>query len=103
VVQSEPEYSDGWQVTVEPDGTIDGRYGYLFYEAEVPRRYTPAGGWSVAAGFEPRGDAETAGMRIPGTTAAEPALREGLAEATAVGRRSSPKSIGWSAVMHDTV
>ena len=31
--------------------------------------------------FEPRGDAETAGMRIPGTTAAEPALREGLAEA----------------------
>jgi hypothetical protein len=26
-------------------------------------------------------DAETAGMRIQGTTAAEPALREGLAEA----------------------
>ena len=31
--------------------------------------------------FEPRGDVETAGMRIPGTSAAEPALREGLAEA----------------------
>ena len=31
--------------------------------------------------FEPRGDAETAGMRIPETSAAEPALRDGLAEA----------------------
>ncbi len=49
VTQSEPEYGGGWHVTVDPDGLIDGRYTYLFYEAEVPRRYALASGWSIAA------------------------------------------------------
>ncbi len=49
VTHSEPEYGDGWHVSVAPDGLIDGRYTYLFYEAEIPRRYAMSSGWSVAA------------------------------------------------------
>ncbi|MBN2493014.1 MAG: carboxypeptidase regulatory-like domain-containing protein [Deltaproteobacteria bacterium] len=47
VIESEPAYGDGWHVSVDPDGLIDGQYGYLFYEADVPRRYALASGWSV--------------------------------------------------------
>jgi hypothetical protein len=36
VTQSQPPYEDGWNVSVTPDGMIDGHYGYLFYEAVVP-------------------------------------------------------------------
>ncbi len=47
VVASDPEYGDGWHVTVEPGGLIDGRHTYLFYEAVVPPG-TPSGcGWSI--------------------------------------------------------
>ncbi len=53
VTQSIPEYGDGWNVTVEPSGRIDGEYTYLFYEAEVPRRYPLLSGWSVPAGDIP--------------------------------------------------
>lgn len=34
-----PAYRSGWSVTAEPDGTLDGKYGYLFYEAEVGAVY----------------------------------------------------------------
>lgn len=48
-----PEYGDGWQVTVTPDGIIDGQYGYLFYEAQQADHYQYAEGWTVAtAGLE---------------------------------------------------
>ena len=49
VIDSEPEYGNGWHVSVEPGGLIDGQYGYLFYEAEIPRRYPLTSGWSVTA------------------------------------------------------
>jgi hypothetical protein len=52
VVLSEPPYQDGWQVRVEPDGTIDDRWGYLFYEARVPRQVQTARGW-VLDGHDP--------------------------------------------------
>lgn len=45
VVESEPLYGDGWQVQVAPDGTIDGQWGYLFYEARLPRRVQTERGW----------------------------------------------------------
>jgi len=31
-----PPYGEGWNVDVEPNGLIDKRYGYLFYETEIP-------------------------------------------------------------------
>ncbi|MFH2006789.1 MAG: hypothetical protein ABI333_09415 [bacterium] len=45
VVESEPPYWDGWRVRVDPDGLIDGRFGYLFYEAKLPRRAQTEQGW----------------------------------------------------------
>lgn len=50
VVVSEPPYDDGWQVQVAPDGTIDGEWGYLFYEARLPRRVQTARGWVLDGG-----------------------------------------------------
>lgn len=47
VWQSEPPYGDGWQVSVDPSGIIDGRWGYLFYEARLPRRVQRERGWVV--------------------------------------------------------
>ncbi len=47
VTKSIPEYGDGWNVTVEPDGTINGEYGYLFYEAQHPDFYQYKTGWTV--------------------------------------------------------
>lgn len=35
LVTSDPDYADGWQVTAEPDGLLDGTWGFLFYEAAV--------------------------------------------------------------------
>jgi len=48
ITQSIPEYGDGWDVTVTPEGIIDGEYTYLFYEAEIPRFYPMVEGWAVA-------------------------------------------------------
>lgn len=31
-----PPYGDGWNVNVEPNGLIDKKFGYLFYETEIP-------------------------------------------------------------------
>lgn len=48
VVKSIPEYGSGWTVKAKPDGTIDGRYGYLFYEASLDKPLPlPEEGWSV--------------------------------------------------------
>lgn len=48
ITTSIPEYGDGWQVMVTPDGIIDGLYGYLFYEAQQADHYQYAEGWTVA-------------------------------------------------------
>lgn len=50
ITQSIPEYGTGWDVLAEPSGLLDGRYTYLFYEAEVPKSYLARAGWSVPAG-----------------------------------------------------
>ena len=44
---SEPEYNNGWEVVVEPGGTIESSYDYLFYEARLNYLKTPDEGWCV--------------------------------------------------------
>lgn len=34
-----PDYSSGWSVYADPDGLLDGKYGYLFYEADIEEVY----------------------------------------------------------------
>jgi hypothetical protein len=45
VTVSEPEYENGWNVHVTPDGFIDGGYDYLFYEAIVVMPLQSSIGW----------------------------------------------------------
>lgn len=45
IVHSEPQYNDGWDVTVTPDGLIDGRYDYLFYEVSMTAPFSTSDGW----------------------------------------------------------
>lgn len=47
ITKSDPEYGKEWNVSVEPDGTIDGQHSYLFYEADVPPRYQEEKGYVV--------------------------------------------------------
>lgn len=48
VTESEPQFPQQWQgIHVEPDGTIDGRYGYLFYECATPDFGQRSAGWVV--------------------------------------------------------
>ena len=47
IIQSVPDYGAGWLVDVDPDGRINGRYDYLFYEAQVPDRYQYSSGWII--------------------------------------------------------
>ncbi len=45
-----PDYSGSWEVTAEPDGTLDGVYGFLFYEALVqPVFFQTEEGWKLVA------------------------------------------------------
>ena len=39
IVQSIPQYKDGWNVTVDTSGLIDNEYHYLFYECRVPNYF----------------------------------------------------------------
>lgn len=49
VTVSEPQFPQQWQgIHVEPNGTINGRYGYLFYECTVPDFAQRSAGWVVA-------------------------------------------------------
>lgn len=45
---TEPEYGDGWTVAVAADGTIDGRWDYLFYEVGIRVWPWLERGWCVA-------------------------------------------------------
>jgi len=47
VITSIPDYGTGWHVTVTPDGMIDGKYGYLFYESQNPDVFQYKYGWTV--------------------------------------------------------
>ncbi len=45
---TEPLYGNGWNVTATPEGLIDNKYDYLFYEAELNKIEIPDEGWVVA-------------------------------------------------------
>ncbi len=45
VVESEPPYNDGWNVNVTPEGIIDGKYEYLFYDTKQPAQLNFQSGW----------------------------------------------------------
>lgn len=47
ITKSEPAYASGWSVTAEPDGLIDGKYEYLFYEVQLEKLNLPVTGWIV--------------------------------------------------------
>ena len=48
IVKSYPLYPpNGWNVTAEPKGIIDGKYNYLFYEAKVPYLWHIRTGWII--------------------------------------------------------
>jgi len=54
IVESIPQYDNGWEVTVEPNGTIDNQYSYLFYESFQPDHCQYEAGWVI-----PRGELES--------------------------------------------
>jgi len=47
VVTSIPEYGDGWRVSVDKNGLINNKYGYLFYESSQPDVWQLDEGWIV--------------------------------------------------------
>jgi hypothetical protein len=47
VTVSNPEYENGWYVTVDTTGNIDGKYDYLFYESEQPDVCQMKKGWCI--------------------------------------------------------
>ena len=49
VTESIPAYPKKWKnIRVKPDGTINNKYDFLFYEADVPGDWQFEKGWSVA-------------------------------------------------------
>jgi hypothetical protein len=44
---TDPPYNNGWNVNASPDGLIDGKYDYLFYEANLNKIVLPDEGWIV--------------------------------------------------------
>ncbi|MBN2806672.1 MAG: PKD domain-containing protein [Prolixibacteraceae bacterium] len=48
ITASVPEYGSGWDVYVQPDGLIDYRYDYLFYESTQISHFQHTHGWCVA-------------------------------------------------------
>ncbi len=48
VIKSEPVYpAEGWKVKASPNGLIDGKYDYLFYENTLNKIDLPKEGWVV--------------------------------------------------------
>lgn len=47
VVTSIPEYGRGWSVSVDKNGMIDNKYGFLFYESTQPDVWQMNEGWIV--------------------------------------------------------
>lgn len=44
---TEPLYNNQWNVSAAPDGKIDNKYDYLFYEAKLNKIELPDEGWVV--------------------------------------------------------
>lgn len=47
ITKSIPEYNLGWKVLVDKNGKIDGKFDYLFYEADLKNLILPNEGWVV--------------------------------------------------------
>ncbi len=47
IVESIPQYYEGWDVTITNDGKIDSTYDYLFYESKNPDLTQKEFGWLV--------------------------------------------------------
>ena len=49
VTESDPFYPLKWKgIKVKPNGTIDRKYGFLFYECEIPDLWQYSEGWVIA-------------------------------------------------------
>jgi len=48
IVESDPEYIDGWNVWVEPTGLINRKLDYLFYECRLPLSLSLSEGWKIS-------------------------------------------------------
>lgn len=47
VIASIPTYNEGWNVSVSPNGKIDDKYDFLFYESEQPNVWQTSQGWCI--------------------------------------------------------
>jgi hypothetical protein len=47
LIHAIPEYGDGWNVFATKEGIIDGKYDYLFYEAQLNKLELSKSGWIV--------------------------------------------------------
>ncbi|MBU0474690.1 MAG: hypothetical protein KKF62_11060 [Bacteroidetes bacterium] len=47
IIKSIPEYGNGWNVSVEPNGVINNEFGYLFYECSIPNLFQKENGWII--------------------------------------------------------
>ncbi len=47
---TDPDYNTGWNVNVSPEGTINNKNDYLFYEADLNKIELPDEGWVVEYG-----------------------------------------------------
>jgi hypothetical protein len=47
MIKDVPEYNNGWNVFVTKEGIIEGKYDYLFYEANLKKISIPKEGWIV--------------------------------------------------------
>lgn len=45
ITESDPPYEEGWNVVADPNGTIDGKYDYLFYEVQLMNPVVSEEGW----------------------------------------------------------
>jgi len=48
IIESVPDYAEGWFINVDPSGKIDNKYDYLFYESKQPDVFQYATGWCIA-------------------------------------------------------
>ncbi len=47
VIKSIPEYNQGWNVSITPNGMIENKYTFLFYESEQPNLWQYESGWTI--------------------------------------------------------
>jgi len=48
LIESIPDYNNGWSVTIDTNGVIDNYYNYLFYEYKVPDYHQTQRGWLIS-------------------------------------------------------